>query len=315
MPPILGQYAIVHAKLAKSKFQIKLAVVDPDSELKNIEVTGTSSDDDVVQGKNIEALGTPSGKGIALVEVTVEDIREGTVTVTLTATDEHGRTGSVDVRFAFIGADQSCNTIKLSDNNAESGWYDVTLGMEKKLHVYCDMHTLAPDGTKGGWTLFLSYFGNANGNENQLNMKTASPKTPYQYYPGINGDDFDLGQNNRDNNFKLPVPKLAGGDNTFIALTGTNNGGCQGAKAPHPSNWVFPKVIKYNKDNNRLNNWLQKNNIMPDDGNKAAKVYSWGLKCDKTNKNYIHRSWNWAGSQSYRKRCHTPSYLKSARGR
>ena len=72
---------------------------------------------------------------------------------------EHDRSSSVDFTFVVKGNDASCNTIKLSNDNAASGFYDVTLGLERKVHVYCDMDTLAPDGTKGGWTLFLSYYG------------------------------------------------------------------------------------------------------------------------------------------------------------
>ena len=126
-------------------------------------------------------------------------------------------------------------------------------------------------------------------------MKTADPDKPYQYYPGKDGDDFDLqSTTGRGVNFKLPVPKLSGGDNTFIALTGVGNE-CNGAVAPHSSNWVFPKVIKF-VDNLRLNNWVQKNNVL-NDGNKNSKIYNWGLKCSATNKMFQHRSFDWDGSK------------------
>jgi hypothetical protein len=82
-----GQFKINPSQLTKSKFQIKLRIQDADSEMKEIGVTGTSSDGDVVQSKNIEAQGSPSDNGIALIEVEVEDIKEGEVTLTLTATD------------------------------------------------------------------------------------------------------------------------------------------------------------------------------------------------------------------------------------
>jgi hypothetical protein len=149
------------------------------------------------------------------------------------------------------------------------------------------MDTLAPDGTKGGWTLFLSYYSHDQGGESNHNMHTArNANDPYEFYPGKDGNDFDLkSRDSKDNNFKLPVPKLTGGKDTFIALTGaTSNFGITDDSNAHQNNHCFPKVIKWtNRD--RLNNWVQFNNV-------KTRQFGWGLKCSATNKKFVHESWN-----------------------
>jgi hypothetical protein len=201
---------------------------------------------------------------------------------------EHDKTGSVDVNILFVGNDASCNTIKLANDDAKSGFYDVTLGLEEKVHVYCDMDTLAPDGTKGGWTLFLSYFSNDQGGESNHNMHTArDANDPFEFYPGKDGKEFDLEhRSSKDNNFKLPIKNLKGGKDTFIALTGAGNN-CEGVVAPHDNNLVFPKVIKF-VDTGRLNNWVQHNNVKED----GSQKFCWGMHHSLTNRKFIHRSWN-----------------------
>ena len=68
-------------------------------------------------------------------------------------------------------------------------------------------------------------------------------------------------------------------------------------KAPRSSNWVFPRVIKWNAGDQRMNNWVQKNNVLPPDGNKANKVFNWGLKCSAINTIHQHRAYFWNGGR------------------
>ena len=64
----------------------------------------------------------------------------------------------------------------------------------------------------------------------KLFQKVSAHNSIWPLGPLRNGKEFDLSKFEMKNNFKLPIAKLTGGDNTYVALTGTDDNGCTGAK-------------------------------------------------------------------------------------
>ena len=64
----------------------------------------------------------------------------------------------------------------------------------------------------------------------KLFQKVSAQNSIWPLGPLRNGKEFDLSKFEMKNNFKLPIAKLTGGENTYVALTGTDDSGCTGAK-------------------------------------------------------------------------------------